>query len=194
MRLKNTTLLACLWILVTLLAGSGAAFAQSEAEGSEGTLYIQSKNGGSDVAVPSGRSVDIKYRHNPKLYRKLVLNEVRDTSVVLGADTVGIQFIDEIGVRREKLHRAGTMVFWGSVIAILAFYLLALAGLALSYSSGGLGLIFLILTVLLAIPAGAAMPGGLIAGIVLLAVAYKRYSMYKDYQLSSKPSPVVPKG
>jgi hypothetical protein len=183
--MKNTALIICLLILVVIVCTSPAALAQSEPESGNGTLYIQSQTGGRDVEVPVGSSVNVRYRHNPIKYRSVPLQAVFDSSVVLGPDTVGIQFIDEIGVRREKLHKAGSKVFWASVIIIAVWIAFAVIATLIAISAPApIYALFSVLSIL-SIPAGLAFPIGLIVGITLLATSVKKYSLYHDYKLST---------
>ncbi len=183
--MKNTALIICLLILVVTVCTSLGAMAQSEPESANGTLYIQSQNGTRDVEVPVGSSVNVRYRHNPIKYRGMPLQAVFDSSVVLGPDTVGIQFIDEIGVRREKIHKAGNKVFWASTIIIAAWIAIAVIATVTAISGPApIYALFIVLSIL-SIPAALAFPIGLIVGITLLATSVKKYSLYHDYKLST---------
>jgi hypothetical protein len=173
-------------MLLVTVCTSPRALAQSEPESGNGTLYIQSQTGGRDVEVPVGSSVNVRYRHNPVKYRGVPLQAVLDSSVVLGPDTVGIQFIDEIGVRREKMHKAGSKVFWASTIVIIAFLATAVITTILAFSAAAPVYALGILLLILSIPVSLAFPTGLIVGITLLATAVKKYSLYHDYKLSTK--------
>jgi hypothetical protein len=177
-KLIRLTLLSLFLLLVH------AGMAQTEAESGTGTLYIQSQSGKEVIPVVAGTTISVKYRHNPKLYRDIVLQDVMDTSAVFGVDTVGLQFVDEVVVLREKTQKVGRKLFWSSVIITVAFYATLLLGIAFLFSNSGLGVILVTVAAILSIPAAFAFPLGLIAGIVLLAVAKKRYSIVKGYRFS----------
>jgi hypothetical protein len=186
--MKNTQfILTCLLLLCSSLLGS-VAKAQSEPESASGSLELQSRIGTRVVTVPAHTEVGVKYTVNNRMYHRLTLDAVLDSAVVLSGDTVGVEYLEILSVRKEKQYRQGRTIVLISVIVTVAFY----AALALSvllvfgngFFSGGL----LIGLTVLGILAGLAMPGGLTAGIVLMAMARKAYNLKREYNLRTHPT------
>ncbi len=177
----------CLFMLLSL-----RAMGQTEPEAGKGSLYIQSIGGTQTVQVPTGTSLSVRYRNSPHVYRGIKLNGVLDSAAVFGPDTVGTKYVEELVVRRDRMHKAGSKILLASTIILLLFVAAALLAGLTAFSFGPLFIIAYAAILILAIPASLAFPTGLIIGIVLLAISQKHYRMYRDWRLLTKP-PVDPK-
>ena len=176
-------------ILVFCTFGYHQLLGQTEPEAIDGNLYLQPNVGRNSVVVPAGTNVSVKYKENPMLYRNVKATAVNDSAATFGSDTVALHYVQELVVRKDRTHRAGKKIFLASVVSILAFYLVVGLIFLAASNPGAIMIVLGILAVLLAIPAAAAMPAGLIVGIVLMATAQKHYRLDQGWSLSTKPKP-----
>lgn len=177
-------------ILICLLACSikTTLWAQAEAESASGSLELQSSFSKKVVTIPVQSKISVKYTVGPRRYHNLTLDEVQDTSVVISGTRVGVQYLEEITVRDEDRYRAGKTVFWISIGVFLGFLVLLAVLAAMTIYAIGAIIALAILVTLVGIAAAIAMPAGVIVGIVLMAVAAKTYSLWKDWKLVTHPT------
>ncbi|HEX2898685.1 MAG TPA: hypothetical protein VHS96_03090 [Bacteroidia bacterium] len=177
---------AICWICAT-----NAVWSQSEPESAKASLQLQSLK--DTIVIPLGSSISVNYRHDPKTYRKQVLEAVLDSAVVLAGDTVEVKYIDRIGVVREDMHEAGKVTLWVSLISIVGFYLAVILLIVLP-SSSILFFLAVITAILFGIPATLAFPAGVIVGVILLLKSEKYYPIgYKWRLRTRKAQPKLPK-
>jgi hypothetical protein len=177
-------------LLVCLLACSfkTTLWAQAEAESAGGSLELQSTFSKKVVTIPAHTKIGVKYTVGPRRYHHQTLDAVLDTSVVISGTRVGVQYLEEITVRDEDRYRAGKTVFWISIGVFLGFLALLAILAALTIYALGAIIALAILVTLVGIAAAIAMPAGVIVGIVLMAVAAKKYSLAKEWKLVTHPT------
>ena len=149
---------------------------------------MQSNTGRKTVTIPAQSKIAVKYSVNPRRYGHKTLDAVLDTSVVISGTRVGVQYLDEITIRDEHRFKAGKTVFWTSLGIFFGFWLFLGILAAMSISAIGTIILLAVVTVLLGIAASIAMPGGVIVGIVLMAVAAKTYRLKKDWKVVTHPT------
>jgi hypothetical protein len=163
-------------------------WAQTEAESAGGSLELQSTVRKKTITIPVQTKIGVKYTVGPRRYRNLTLDQVMDTSVVVSGTPVGVQYLDEIMVRDEDQYRAGTVVLLVSVGIFAAFLIVYAILLGTLVGSLGLSVALIVAAIVLGIAAAIAMPGGLIVGLILMAAATKKYSLYKDWKVVTHPT------
>ncbi len=166
-----------------------AVYAQSEAESASGGLVLSSQKEGIETTVKVGRTIHVKYTTDRRTFPNKQLNGVTPTQVVLSGDTIGIDYIQSVSLRDEHKYSSGRKVLLASLIVTLAFYLVTLLGVGLLFGNAALGVVFLVLAIILAIPASVAMPAGLIIGLVLMAKASKTYDRARGWKIATQAAP-----
>lgn len=169
-----------------------AVYAQSEAESASDALVLSSQKEGTEQTVKVGSTLHVKYTTDRRTFQDKQLDGVTPTQVVLSGDTIGIDYVQSVTLRNEQKYRTGRKLLLASIIVTLAFYLCVLLTAGLLFSSTALALVFLVVAAILAIPASAAMPAGLIIGIVLMAKASKTYDRARGWKIATRVAETPP--
>lgn len=180
--LTRFSFIACLFMLLRPFSMQ----AQGEAENAQGSLTLQSEDGRRTVKLKEGAPIAVKYTIDPRTFRDLRLDAVMDSSVVISGDTVEFHYLDHLVIRDQKLYSAGKKVLLASLVVSFLFYLLVLATVLAAANPGAIMFILGIALVVLAIPTVVAMPGGIIAGAVMMGVASKTYQLRRNWRLSAQ--------
>ena len=175
LQVHRAQVLRLLFLVAGLLLLVGGAMAQTEAESSAEGILLQSQNGKPDVLIPVGSRMSVDFRQDRRT-RKVVLEAVTDSAMVLSGDTVDPKYLLRVEIGRGKLGQIGKVLTLVSTGTILAMVILVTLAVALYLNASAL-LVIGVLIILLALPFVLAFPIGLILGIVLWAIGSKQYHL-----------------
>jgi hypothetical protein len=179
--MRQHTYLSLVLLCILFWGARSIAMAQSEAESASGALILQSPKSSFEHTIPTGSKLAVKYTVDARIFRDLTLDGVLENAVILSGDTVGLDYLDRVVLRDERRFQTGKKLLIASIIITAAFYLSFIGLFALGFSGSPAYIVLLALVILLGIPASAAMPGGIITGIVLMAIAGRHYRLWREW-------------
>lgn len=125
--------------------------------------------------IPVGSRMSVDLRQDRRT-RKVVLEGVTDSTVVLSGDTIDPRYLLRIELGRGNIGQMGKVMTIVSAVTIVSMAILVLLA-ALLYLNATALMVVGVLIILLALPFVLAFPVGLIVGIVLWAIGSNQYHL-----------------